>query len=114
MHIAKGGAFAIQHEFGTGLQKDLAVFKLANTDLGALQIGHDGYLAPCAPGSFTHHGGAVDVVLSCAVAEVQAHHTDLSCYHFFQQINVAGSGTKGGHDLGGMARGWSLHGYFLV
>jgi hypothetical protein len=52
--ITQLGAGGVQHKFLPGLQKDLALGKLPNADLGALQVSHDGHFTACALGGFTH------------------------------------------------------------
>jgi len=59
--------------------------------------------APGALGRSPHRGGAVDVVLRLAVAEVQPHHIHARADHGLQQCRVAGGGAQGGNDLGGAA-----------
>jgi hypothetical protein len=46
------------------LQHHLALGELADPDLGALQVGHDGHLATGALGGLAHQRGAVDMVLA--------------------------------------------------
>jgi hypothetical protein len=58
---------------------------------------------PDLAGGFAHHGGAVDVVLRGAVAEIQPHHADLGQDHLFQQFRRVGRRTERGNDLGGVA-----------
>ncbi|MDT4841234.1 hypothetical protein FQZ97_750790 [compost metagenome] len=101
--VAQLGARGIEHELGAGFEPDLALRELADADLRTLQVGHDGHFAAGLAGGFAHHGGAVDVVLRRAVAEVQPHHADLGQDHLFQQFRRAGGGAEGGDDLGGVA-----------
>ncbi|MDT4837335.1 hypothetical protein FQZ97_710650 [compost metagenome] len=83
------------------LERDLAVLELADTDLGALQVGHDGDLAPARLGGLAHQAGAVDMVLRGAVREIQPHHVDACGNHARQDLQRAGGGADGGNDLGG-------------
>ena len=62
------------------LQKNFDFGKFADADFGALQVGHDGHFASRTFGYFAHHGGAVDMVLRGAVAEVQSHHIHAFAY----------------------------------
>ena len=89
--VTRLGARGVQHKGGTGLEHDFAFGKLADPDLGALQVGHDGHLAARALRGFAHQAGAVDVVLGLAVAEVQANHIDACADHGLQQCGIAGS-----------------------
>ena len=78
--IAQLSAASIQYKFLAGLQKYFALCELADTDFGALQVGHDGNLATSALRRFSHHVGPVDMVLGLAMAEVEPHHIDASTY----------------------------------
>ena len=103
LQIAGFGARGIQHEWRTSFQPHLAFGKLADADLGALQVGHDGHFTACHGSGFTHGIGAVDMVLRAAVAEVQAHHVHARGNHLGQQMHIAGSRAERCHDLGGAA-----------
>ena len=81
--VAEFSACSVQNELVAVFQKHLALGKLTNANLGPLQIGHDGHLAPGALGGFAHQAGPVNVVLGRAVAEVQPHHIDASANQCF-------------------------------
>ncbi|MPN16917.1 hypothetical protein SDC9_164265 [bioreactor metagenome] len=101
--VAQLGARGVQHERRALRQHHLAIGKLAHADLRALQVGHDGHLAPRTLGGRAHRGRAVDVVLRRAVAEVQPHHVQACSNHLLKQLRIAGSGAQSGNDLGGAA-----------
>jgi hypothetical protein len=109
--IPRLGARGVQDKGRSLLQHDLAFGELANPDLWALKVGHDGHLAAGALRRLAHQRGAVDVVLRLAVAEVQPHHIDAGIDHGHQQGGIARRGSEGGDDLGGAM--WH-EGHFLV
>ena len=78
------GAQGVQNEGLPHLQHDLTFCKFTDTDLGALQVGHDGHFASGPLGNGAHHGGAVDMVLRGTVAEVETHNVHAGFDHFFQ------------------------------
>lgn len=101
--VAGLGARGVEHELGARLEPDLALRELADADLGALQVGHDRHLAARLACGLAHHGGAVDVVLRGAVAEIEPHHADLVQDHLLQQLGRVGRRAERGDDLGGVA-----------
>ena len=70
-------------------QHHFAIGKLADADLGALQVGHDGHHPASTVGRLAHQCGTVNMVLRHAVAEVQAHHIHACSDHVFKQDRVA-------------------------
>jgi hypothetical protein len=102
--ITELGTCRVQDERGAGLQHDLALGELAHPDLGALQVGHDGDLAPSPLRRLAHQPRAVDVVLRDTVAEVQPHHVHAGPDHLLEQGGIAGGRAEGGNNLGGAAQ----------
>ena len=100
-HVARLAALRIENKGLTALQDDLALGKPADPNFGSLQVGHDGHFASSALSGFAHQAGAVDVILSAAMAEIESHHVDARSNHFFQQLGVAGGGAQGDDDFGG-------------
>ena len=103
--IAKFGALGVEDERSAVDQLDLAVLELADANLRALQVGHDGYLLAGCPGRFAHHRRPVDVVLRLAMREVQAHHVHTRPDHPLQDLRRVGGRAEGGNDLGGSGHG---------
>jgi len=58
-------------------------------------------MATSRPARLAHQGGAVDVVLRLAMAEIQPHHVHARAQQAFQHLGVARRGAEGGDDLGG-------------
>ena len=81
---------AVEHECLTHFQHRLAAFEFADANFWALQVGHDRNLFALSPRHIAHHGGAVDVVLRCAVREVQPHHVHTGANHASQDFRRAG------------------------
>ena len=101
MNIAEFGARGIEHKFLAGFQHHLALGKFPDADLGALQVGHDGNLAPDTRRDFAHHARTLDVVLCRAMAEIKAHNVDAGANHLLKDGRIAAGGSQGGNDLGG-------------
>ena len=99
--ITELSARCVEHKLLAVLQEHLAFGKLADANLGALQVGHDGHFTPCALGGFAHQASAVDVVLCFAVAEVQSHHVHPGADQRLEHLRIAGGGAKGGNNFGG-------------
>ena len=83
------------------LERDLAFLELADADLRALQVAHDGdgRGRPCARSRLTSCG-ALDVVVGRAVREVEPHDVDAGARSCVEDCGVAGSGSQRGDDLG--------------
>ena len=81
-------------------QRDFAVFEFADTNLRALQIGHDGNLATASSGYLAHQRGAGHMISRFAVREIETHDIDTGFDHPVQYLTAAGSGANGGNNLG--------------
>ncbi len=93
-------ALGIQDEGLPGLEADPAVGELADADLGALQVGHDGNLAAQLPRAFADAPGVLDVVRGTAVREIEADDIHARGEHSLQHVRVAACRTEGRDDLG--------------
>ena len=103
MQVTWLSARCIQNKFLAIDQHHLAIGKLADADLGALQVGHDGDFAPHFFGGLPHKVGAVDVVLGFAVAEIQTNHRHTRQNHLLQQSGIARRRPERGNNFGGVA-----------
>lgn len=93
-------AFGVEDERLAGDEHDLAVFKLADPDLRALQVGHDGDFTAGLAGRFAHEFGALAVVVGSAVREIEPHHVQPCPNHLQQDFRRAGSRSDGSDNLG--------------
>ena len=99
--VAGLGARRIQDEGLASHQHDLAFGELADADLGALQVGHDGDGLAHLGCDVPHQLRQRDVVFCLAVAEIQPHHVHASPHQLLQHLGRVGCGADGGDDLGG-------------
>ena len=100
--VAQLAVFAplgVEDEALARFELDTGVFKLADANLRALHVGHDGHFAAALGCRQAYQRGAVDMVLRLAVGKIQAHHVDARTYHFDQDIEVRGGGADCCYDF---------------
>ena len=81
------------------LQRDAAVLELADADLRALQVAHDRDRASNGARDFADQLGAIAVIVSSSVREIEAHDIDACAHHPLQHRGVARGGPERGDDL---------------
>jgi len=99
----------VEDEGCSGPQSHAAVFELADTDLRALQIGHDRDVASDARGRLADMDRALQVILGRPVREVEAHDVDTGGQHPFQHQRVARRGAERCDDLRASGHGVTVH-----
>ena len=90
------------HAVAFGQRKALA--RLMQANLGALEIEHNGDVAPHTCGGVTGHPCVAKPVLTGAVRAVDAHTIHPGANHLAQDQRVVGRGPEGGDDLGSAFR----------
>jgi hypothetical protein len=111
---------AVQHERLAVAQFNRAIGEALDTNLRALQVGQNAYLASNLLRHLAHGGGSGAVIVGLTMGEVEAYNIHAFGNDFFEHPWCVGSGAQGGNNLGtaGMSigshrlsfhsRSWSL------
>src|SRR5208283_91730 len=105
-------AVGVEDEGLSDAERYLAVRKLADADLGPLQVGHDRDLSAERLRRPAHELGALLVIGRGAVRKVESDDVDTRGQHAGQYVLGTARGSDGGDDLGGALHGfsWRFHG----
>ena len=98
--VVTEGAGSVQNELLIGLDPDRTGRKLADADLGALQVRHDAHGSPGGVRRGTQRVHALTMIIGRAVGKVDADHIHPGGDQFPHALGVAGRRTQRGDDLG--------------